>query len=590
MLAGSGPLASLAQPSGGPYGPIPQNYVVPADAAHVYYVAPDGKAEAAGTSPAAPTTIESAIAKVVTGDAVILRGGTYRIGGLLLNQGIRLQPYAGERPVLKGTRVADHWTGQRNGLWSVTWSNLFPMKPQSWWRRDHEGRKTPLWLFNNDMVFVDGRPLKTVGWDGAVDTNSCYIDYEDSRVYIGVNPANHLIEITAWDGALTCTNGDVHGKSPDHRGPVIRGLTFTQYAYRALEVNGTEPEKLADPATFGKDVVGTTLENVTISHCSRVAGYFRGDKFTMRHCLISDTSTEGIYLIASSDCLLEKNIFARNNVEEITGYFPSAVKIFNQTRRVTCRDNLVTDNPRSNGIWYDVGNVDGVFVNNWIENCVDGFFFEISKGALCAGNVFVNCDKGVRVLNSSNVRIYHNTFVNTAASVERDGRTAVNDLFGWHPTTGPDVDQRDGHIFMGNLLIADASFAGPLLRFEQALVLRDRLNQPQVKQFDDNVYVRGGDSASGPLLTWSPAQGDRYGKDFTTTEEFQKSQPEFEVRSQYYPGWYGSVVKSMDLKRYELIQPFPKPIGEDSLPADVRELLGWSKADARTPGAYPLRP
>ena len=74
------------------------------------------------------------------------------------------------------------------------------------------------------------------------------------------------------------------------------------------------------------DVVGTTLEDVTITHCSRVAGYFRGDHLTIRRCLISDTSTEGIYVIASADCLLEKNIIARNNIEEITGYYPSAVR------------------------------------------------------------------------------------------------------------------------------------------------------------------------------------------------------------------------------------------------------------------------
>jgi hypothetical protein len=589
-LACSSPLTCPAQPSGGPYGPIPQSYVVPRDAAHVYYVAPDGKAAAAGTSLVEPTTLESAIAKVVTGDAIILRGGTYRVGGLRLNQGITLQPYAGEQPAFKGTRVADNWTGQRNGLWSTAWTNLFPMKPQSWWRRDHEGRKTPPWIFNNDMVFVDGRPLKAVGWDGAVDTNSFYIDYDAGRVYIAVNPANRLIEITAFDGALTWITGQVHGKSTDRRGPVIRGLTFTQYAYRALEIEGTEPEKLADPATYGKDIVGTTLENVTISHCSRVAAYFRGDKFAMRHCLITDTSTEGIYLLASSDCLLEKNVFARNNVEEITGYFPSAVKIFNQCHRVTCRDNLVRDNPRSNGIWYDVGNVDGVFINNWVENCQDGFFFEISKGAICAGNVFVDCDKGVRVLNSSNVRVYHNTFVNTVASIERDGRSAVKDHFGWHPSTGPDVDQREGHVFQGNLLVADASVSEPLLRFEQALVLCGRLTRPQVNQFDDNVYVRGGGNTARTLLTWSPAGADPCTRTFATLDEFQKFQTAFEQRSQYYPGWYGSVVKSPELKRCELIQAFPKPIGEDSLPADVRQLLGWSKSDARTPGAYPLRP
>ena len=62
------PLA--AQPSGGPYGPIQRTYEVPG-APHVYYVAPDGRAGAPGTL-AQPTTLASAIAQVVTGDAVIL--------------------------------------------------------------------------------------------------------------------------------------------------------------------------------------------------------------------------------------------------------------------------------------------------------------------------------------------------------------------------------------------------------------------------------------------------------------------------------------------------------------------------------------
>jgi len=37
---------------------------------------------------------------------------------------------------------------------------------------------------------------------------------------------------------------------------------------------------------------------------------------------------------------------------------------------------------------YDVGNRDGVIINNWIEGANDGFFFEISRGATVAGNVF----------------------------------------------------------------------------------------------------------------------------------------------------------------------------------------------------------
>src|SRR6516164_2277406 len=61
-----------AQPSGGPYGPLHVTYEVPKDAAHVYYVSPGGNSNASGATPDEPTTLESAIEKVVTGDAIIL--------------------------------------------------------------------------------------------------------------------------------------------------------------------------------------------------------------------------------------------------------------------------------------------------------------------------------------------------------------------------------------------------------------------------------------------------------------------------------------------------------------------------------------
>ena len=384
---------ALAQPSGGPYGPVQQKYDLPKDAGKIYYVAPDGRAEQSGETLDKPTTLASAIERVITGDAIIMRGGTYRTGGLQLNQGITIQPYADEQPVLKGTNVADKWERLENGLWKTSWLTLFPSKPADWWQQDRN-KATPLHRFNNDMVFVDGRFLQSAGAQGDVNAHSYFIDYNDKTVYIGIDPTKRLVEITAFDIALTRIKGNCHGRPSDKKGPTIRGIVFTQYAYRALEIEGTEPEGLSDESKFGKDVVGSTFENCTISFCSRVAGYLRGDKLTMKNCLVSDTSTEGIYVISSSDVLLEKNIFRHNNIEAITGYYPAAVKIFNQCHRVTCRDNYVTDLANSNGIWYDVGEVDGRFIDNIVENVGNnstpfnserfwpsdnGFFFEISK-------------------------------------------------------------------------------------------------------------------------------------------------------------------------------------------------------------------
>jgi hypothetical protein len=602
LVLAAAPLA--AQPSGGPYGPIQQSYDVPA-APHVYYVSPDGQSDAPGTL-AQPTTLESAIAHVVTGDGVILRGGVYRTGGLLFNQGITIQPYRDERPVLKGTRVATTWQPLRNKVWKTSWTTLFPAKPLGWWQRDREGMRTPVHRFNNDMVFVDGRLLQSAGWEGEVDENSYYIDYDKQQVYIGVDPTGRQIEITAFDSALVRTSLAVHDKVSDRKGPTIRGITFTQYAYRALEVEGKkqftsadeptdEPVGLADPSTFGKEVVGTVLENVTITFCSRVAGYFRGDGLVIRNSLISDTSTEGIYVIGSSDVLLERNIIRRNNVEHLTGYYPAAVKIFNQTRRVTCRDNLVIDNPDSNGIWYDVGNRDAVFVNNWIENAQDGFFFEISRGAIVAGNVFVRCNKGVRVLNSADVRVYNNTFVDTAASFERNERSATGDHFGWHPSTGPAVDAREGHAFVDNLLVASDTYGQPLLRFEQPKALCATVTRPQAAIVDANVYVRaskgadGGDAKPVPLITWSPAATETCLASAASLDELRALAPALEAHGQSLDLSPRTVFKGPELGRYELRRPLPGP-ARDAAPLDVLKVLGWRAQDSRTAGAYPLRP
>jgi hypothetical protein len=447
--------------------------------------------------------------------------------------------------------------------------------------------RTPLHRFNNDMVFIDGRFLQSAGWEGGLDRDTYAIDYEGGFVYIAVDPKDHVVEITAHDSAFVRTTKAVHGKQPDRRGPILRGLTLTQYAYRALEVDGVEPDGPADPATFGKNAVGTTLEHITITYCSRVAAYLRGDGLVIRNSLVSDTSTEGIYIMASSDVLLERNIFRRNNIERITGYYPSAVKIFNQTRRVTCRDNLVVEQPYSNGIWYDVGNVDGVFVNNWVEHAIDGFFFEISKGAIAVGNVFVDCDKGIRVLNSSNVQAYQNTFVNSVASFERTPRSAAGDHFGWHPATGPDVAARHGHIFAGNLLVADEGFRKPLLNVEQTPALCGTLTDSQLARLDGNVYVRRDGGAARPLITWSPASGATCTVALNSPAALNALQPGLEARSRALEAYFGALFESPELDNYGLVASFHWVSAGDPVPAEVLKLTGWKPNPARLPGAYP---
>ncbi len=592
-----------AQPSGGPYGPVPQKYDLPKGMGRIFYVAPNGEAKNAGDQIEHPTSIEAAFERVRTGDAIILRGGVYRTGNLILNQGITIQPYLNEEPVLKGTFVASDWRDLGNGLWITKWDRLFPMEPADWWRRIRFGQQTPLHRFNNDMVFVDGKFLQSVGWEGHVDQDSYCIDYTTGNIYIGVNPAEHLIEITAFDVAIHRVCRNVHGKVSDKKGPTIRGIAFTQYAYRAIEIDGTDPEGLSPESNHGKEVIGTTIEHCNISFCSRVAAYLRGDKMTIRHCKVSDTSTEGLYILSSSDVLVERNIFTKNNIELITGYYPAAVKIFNQCFRVTCNDNLVIDLPYSNGIWYDVGNVDGVFTNNRIENVGNirrpfsknqpwpsdnGFFFEISKGVVCAGNLFVNCDQGIFILNASDAKIYNNTLVNSMVCIARNARSAVGDHFGWHPSTGPEVDERYGHVFVNNLLFGDGSFKRPLLYVWQLATLCEKLSQPQLKVIDNNVYVQGYDRKH-PLILWSPVSNAECHQLYGTLEEFRMDYPGFSSNSQHIANKNIPLFRSPDIGNFQLLPGFPGTQVATPLPVNIAKLMGLPAKYKSFVGAYPIQ-
>ncbi len=591
-----------AQPSGGPYGPVNQKYVLPDIDGKIYYVAPDGRPEQSGVTIELPTSIENAMKKVVSGDAIVFRGGVYRTGNLILNQSIIMQPYESEQVVLKGTMVADEWQDLGHGIWVTSWDKLFPMKPETWWKIEREGMKTPLHRFNNDMVFVDGEFLQSAGWEGEVDENSFYIDYENKKIYIGIDPSDKLVEITAYDLALHRITDNVNGLKSDGKGPFIKGLTFTQYAYRAIEIEGTDPEGISNEKDHGKEVVGTRLEHCEISWCSRVAAYLRGDNLTVSHCKIANTSTEGLFILSSSDVLLEKNVFARNNIERITGYYPAAVKIFNQCYRVTCNDNLVIDHPYSNGIWYDVGNVDGVFTNNWLEDIGivnsefksdspwpsdNAFFFEISKGAICAGNVFVDCDHGIFILNSSDVKVYNNTFVNSTAVIGRTERVAEGDLFGWHASTGPGIDERDGHEFVNNLLTGNANYKRPLLFIWQRDFLCDQLPDPMMKALDHNVYMRTSHLDDIPLILWSPAKNEKCQIGFNSLDEISKAYSNFSVNSLYFNN-NEPLFKSRELGNFTLLPEFPGLKAATKLPADIMILIGNDSNSEKYIGAYAL--
>ena len=561
-----------------PYGTYGHEYELPDVPGIIYYVSPDGDSASDGRKLESPTTIGEAFKKVVTGDAIIMRGGIYRTGDITFNQGITIQPYLNEKPVMNGTLVADNWEKVSDNLWVTEWEYLFPGGPEEWWNRRSNERFTPLHRFNNDAVFIDGRFLQSAGNTEEVDEGTFYVDYNENKIYIGTNPEGRFVEITAFRKALYRTLVAEHGKEPDKKGPVIKGITFTQYPDTMVHIGAN----VLAIDQHGKDIVGTVFENCTFSNCFRIAMFATSDSLVMRNCSVVNTNTEGIYVVASNDVLLERNIIENNNIEKWTGFYPAAVKIFNQSHRAIVRDNLVQNHPNSNGVWWDVGNKDGVFIRNHSENIdQSALFFEISDGLIVAGNTFVNCDQSIFSLNAKDMKVYNNTFVNSRVNIRRDNRGDQLGTFGWHVTTGPGVEEREGHEFVNNLLYMTSEKNTPMLQTGQPATLCERLPNPHLKVLDNNLYIRdvNTENEKAAMIQWGPHPNDECQINISSPEELNALHSEFSAHSKYLENTEGKLFADMANNNYKLSSEYINQVDGKEIPANILEYLGL---DAKT--------
>ena len=203
-------------------------------------------------------------------------------------------------------------------------------------------------------------------------------------------------------------------------------------------------------------------------------------------------------------------------------------------------------------------------------------------------NVFVNCKHGIFVLNSAGVEIYNNTIVNSPVMICRTSRSAVGDHFGWHPSTGPDVDERYGHVFINNLIAVDKNYYESLFVTCQTPDLCKRLDKPQLDKLDYNVYIRTTDNQSTPSILWSPAENDSCHIEIEELPGLHKLHPKFSANSQYLKSYDGPLFKSWKLGNFELLNEFPgSRAATTELPDRVKKLLKLSDGHIPFIGALP---
>ncbi|UYZ64942.1 right-handed parallel beta-helix repeat-containing protein [Hymenobacter weizhouensis] len=460
----------------------------------VRYYSPAGSNDNDGLTPAtAWRTLTNAqvnsTALVPTGATLVFATGTYPVDEVGIRRRLTLQPAPGAKAWLTGSIPVTNWVAD-NGDWRAdNWTATFPndADPRT---RDAAFPASHL----QDMVFVNNLGLKQVLTRAEVRVATAtspatfYVDYATKQLYIGANPAGNRVEAAAYHFGIKVVSDAAAGTR-------IRGLGFRGYG--------------GDSALQGW-TTGYTIENCTFAW-NALAGMVIGNTPTnvrVRGNTFTDNGHQGLSVggpdASAANFVIERNTFRFNNNEHFRRNWAAAGLKLHHLDDVMVRNNLFEFN-NCMGLWLDL-DVERVQVlaNVAHHNSAVGIFFEVSRGALLAGNVAYGNSDGVYISGSSNVQIYNNTLVGNLRNLRIKDTSRENDekdaaVRAAQVARGLDYNTYD--IDAWNNVLADG-------RAVNASVLNGWTTcrtKPMVRTLDHNLYVRSSTQtpAVPTLVQWN---------------------------------------------------------------------------------------
>jgi len=386
-------------------------------AATTYFVANNGNDLNNGTSISTPfKTIQKAMGKVVAGDTVYVRGGTYREeitayrGGSAGNY-VTVAGYEKEVPVIKGSEIVSGWTLHGGNIWKKTG-----------------------WKHNSQQVFVDlkddaglqqiGRPSNHYGSFeypspvgsglSSMTAGSFYYDPASYTLYVwlkdGSSPNDHVME------ASTKRRLFFMGASHFY----LKGLAFRHTSSSAFTKQGAAIELGAHSIMDRCDVQYTDFTGVTMGYLKTGAQLINSN--------ISNNGNSGINGPGSYDFYIAGNIINRNNTRNFNAlWHAGGIKATTKAYGVVANNEVGYN--KGSGIWFDYANGGQAIVvkNNYVHDNGPkeaGIFMEVTKNAAIYNNVLANNERrGIYISASDNMRVHNNTVNGTKgyAGVEING-------------------------------------------------------------------------------------------------------------------------------------------------------------------------
>ncbi len=525
------------------------DYPIPTGA---YYVSPDGVATNSGKDISSPWPLKHAIENAPAGSTLVLRGGDYRdLNFQKIPVQLTLQAYPHEKPWIKGSVVVPEWVADNNAggaIWRHDgWTYQFPKSIGN----EYIDPKFPL-ADNRDMVFINDQALVQVDSLHKVRAGRFYVDYANDKIYIGNDPTDKKVESTRYEKAF------VHNVLIPEK-MVIRGLGFAHFADSPISFQSRRI--LVENNTFAWN--GRTGVSLQVWQ----DGVFRGN--TARYNGLCGVSGN-----FASRTLVEGNLVSNNNVENFRKAWAAAgMKVIN-TRDLIVRDN-VFENNNANGLWLDVGVKNVKVVRNTVRfNGGIGIFFEISNGALIAGNLSVNNGNGIMIANAANAKIYNNTLANNNMIIKEDKRTLSTDEI-----RGGSSNYVIGTVIKNNIF---STATGSMVLD----VKNDSCQTNMVDSLNYNAYYRL--DATKPATLIRGTTPGQCVKLYPNLESFRADFPRFEKvgHSLDLVGGENPFFMNGANGDYRLKAGSPAVSAGSPLPADVAEALGWPAGVRVDMGAF----
>lgn len=256
-------------------------------------------------------------------------------------------------------------------------------------------------------LYFDGVALTPVASQTAVSEGNWYLEARKGRIYLGSNPAGHVVEIGQTEQAFTGPADSV----------TIDRLTVEHYA------NGAQNPAISVLApNVGRSGHYWTVQNCDVlwNHGTGIGG---GHYSRILHNHVHHNGQLGISAGGNS-AIIKGNEIDHNNTAGYDPGWEAGGSKFVRSVNLIVDSNNVHDN-RGPGLWTDGYNMKTLYENNHtLRNWAAGILHEISYDAIIRNNHVENdgynisghtspwYGGGIVISGSSNVEVYGNTVTN----------------------------------------------------------------------------------------------------------------------------------------------------------------------------------